>query len=367
MRRAASLPDAAWLVVLLAVYAVVLLVAAVGASYWPAPPRVIALLNELAILLFGPAPILLALALLLRARLAIVLAALPVALFVTLYGARFVPVSTASARPHQQEIVVYTANIAHRREGFGPLLDQIEREQPDVVLVQELIEGADELDAGLTAMMEKRPRGPTGAPGPATGEREPLDIPRHRALAPRRDYTGVGMWSRFPIVDVAVFPPAYRGANLSQRVRIDVEGTIVTVYNVHLNAPVNARWEPSPNPLDLLAIYQRGTRSERVGAILADAQAQPGPVLLAGDFNLTDRTYDYRRLADQLTDVFAATGWGLGATFPAPESTRRLVGLVSPLIRIDYVWAGRDVSPRAARVVEAAGSDHLGLVARLAL
>ena len=342
MRDAVTAPSAAWLVALAAYVALVITAAVVG-SFWPEPPHLIALLNELALLTFVPAPFLVIPAVILRSRAAIALGIVPLALFLWLYGSRFIPIPAVNAGPDEREIIVYTANIAEQGGSFGPLLDQIAHEAADLVFTQELAPIGNELDVALRRLGYQA------------------------ALEPRSDYTGVGLWSRYPIVDAESMRLAGQRGNFSQRIRIDVAGTIVTVFNVHLNAPVDLQWRPTGNPLDYRLIYQRRHRADQVEALLAQVRAQDGPVLLAGDFNLTDRTYEYRRLSEELTDSFASTGWGLGGTFPAPGSDWRFARLSVPLVRIDYIWAGKDVSPRSAHPVEAAGSDHLGLVSRLAL
>lgn len=317
-----------WLTGVLAAYALLLLVALFVASFWPLPPPGIAVLNELAGLLFLPAPALLAAAVIVRARGAMALAALPFMLFAALYGGRFIPTPPASAGPRHQELVVYTANILQGRVDPGRFRALIRDVDPDIVAVQELSTGS-------------------GAVTEILGERL-----EYRALAPRSDFTGAGLWSRFPIVEAETLLLGGERGNLSQRVRLDVHGQIVTVYNIHLNAPVTDAWY----------LYDASLRRTQVERLLADIRDQRGPVLLAGDFNLTDRTYDYRRLADALTDAYVAAGSGLGLTFPSADRW----GL-GPLIRIDYIWTGPTVSAREVKVVDSAGSDHHGLVARITI
>jgi endonuclease/exonuclease/phosphatase (EEP) superfamily protein YafD len=322
------------LVGLLAGYLIFLVVAVILASYWPQPPSWIALANEVSPHLFVPAPILLVVSLLLRARVAFAIGVAPIALFAALYGMRFVPAPAASAGPESQEIVVYSANVAERRTGYAPLLTQVARAQVDVFAVQEPSPRTNDLQEGLATL-----------------------LPYH-VLEPQRNGRGVGVWSRFPILDAQTLNLGEERGNLSQRVRLDVGGRVVTLYNVHLNAPFVPDWA-----------YDAGMRRRQVEALLTDVQAQDGPVILAGDFNLTERTYDYRRLAQTLTDGYAAAGWGrgLGLTFPTPEWAKPLGLWLAPYVRIDYVWTGAGVSAREVRVVDGNGSDHLGLVARIAL
>jgi vancomycin resistance protein VanJ len=321
-----------WLIGLGALYLILLIVALVLASYWPQPPGLIGAASEVGPYLFLPAPVLLALALVLRSPGAIASGVVPIVLFVALYGSRFIPPLAVREGAAEQEIVVYSANLALRQDGFAPLLSQIAATNPDVLAVQELSPEADELHEALAAT-----------------------LPHHVPERPR-DWPGVGFWSRFPILDAETLNFDDERGNLSQRVRLDVRGQVVTFYNVHLNVPTGEDWS-----------YDASLRRHQVEGLIADVKAQTGPVILAGDHNLTERTYDYRRLAQTLTDGYAATGWGLGHTFPAPESMGRIERLLAPYIRIDYVWTGPGVSAREVRIVDGTGSNHLALVARIAV
>jgi endonuclease/exonuclease/phosphatase (EEP) superfamily protein YafD len=94
----------------------------------------------------------------------------------------------------------------------------------------------------------------------------------------------------------------------------------------------------------------------RLRDFLADI---PGSALVAGDFNATVDHVQFRRL---LTDGYADATRQAGAGYPATYPTDRRFG---PLIGIDHVLT-RGATATAARTVTLPGSDHRGLLVRVA-
>jgi endonuclease/exonuclease/phosphatase family metal-dependent hydrolase len=83
------------------------------------------------------------------------------------------------------------------------------------------------------------------------------------------------------------------------------------------------------------------------------AAAEAAPVVMAGDFNMSDRQLGYRRLTTDLRDAMTAAGWG-HATFPD--------GIWAPLLmRIDHVFVPADWCAARSRTLDVPGSDHDGL------
>jgi vancomycin resistance protein VanJ len=89
------------------------------------------------------------------------------------------------------------------------------------------------------------------------------------------------------------------------------------------------------------------------------------PGILAGDFNATPWNDGYRIVADVYRDAWLAAGRGPGFTFPTGA---RRAGSLFPYIRIDHVFASRDLIPIEARLGTAsAGADHVPLVVTFAM
>ncbi len=117
---------------------------------------------------------------------------------------------------------------------------------------------------------------------------------------------------------------------------------------------------------------------ERQAHLLADfATAQGQPLIIAGDFNTTDRNDSYAVLTEHLYDAWEKAGSGLGNTFPGaskavtPGSSRPDAwGISVPkwLIRIDYVFCSYDWEAIDARIGPwDGGSDHRPVIAEVTL
>lgn len=138
---------------------------------------------------------------------------------------------------------------------------------------------------------------------------------------------------------------------------IDLPQGRVTVLNVHFHS-FHSPWRKRrgvhiPN----LPEVSRRTRETETQRLLAWVAQTPGPKIVAGDFNTPPQGLIYRRLSRSLTNAFVAAGSGLGYTYRRNR----------PILRIDHVWVADGPQPVACRVVDGGLSDHLMVVADLAL
>jgi endonuclease/exonuclease/phosphatase (EEP) superfamily protein YafD len=90
-------------------------------------------------------------------------------------------------------------------------------------------------------------------------------------------------------------------------------------------------------------------RNEQIEALARYAGKARGPLVMAGDLNLTMWNAAYRPLAEAAGLHNARKGHGIGATWPS----------VGPGVPIDHVLATPDVRLRNFRVLSRIGSDHL--------
>lgn len=173
---------------------------------------------------------------------------------------------------------------------------------------------------------------------------------------------GKGLLSRYPILrsDLLEFNPG----RPDLRAVVDLGATTVTVIVAH----------PPPPRLTRTGLGQRPGAAAQVDGLIATVAATEGPLLLLGDLNVTTMHDAYRRLERAgLTDVFRAVGRGFGFTSPTHFARLNERGIpmdrvpFKPFLRIDYVWTSRHWQPLAAWVGPSAGSDHLPVLARLAL
>lgn len=295
---------------------------------------VIALFNSFAHLLFIPALLLMPLALLLRRRLLIAILLPVLLLFVLDYGVTF---TSRPAHAADNELRLLTYNLKAQTHNLDPALSVIRDIDADVVALQEVsTEMAARIKSDLIEMY------PYQALHPQTGNPIP----------------GQAVLSRWPLL-ADTYWRVYLAA---QRVTLDIDGQPVTVYNAHPMQPMQ------PDGFSM--------RGQDIDDILERADAETVPLLLVGDFNMSDQSDDYRRVAADYHDSYRAAGWGLGFTFPADlpflgAGAAQPPGLVRhfpALVRLDYVFHDAYFETLTAEVwPERGGSDHLPVVATLAL
>ncbi|MHA0285279.1 endonuclease/exonuclease/phosphatase family protein [Mycobacterium sp. C3-094] len=169
----------------------------------------------------------------------------------------------------------------------------------------------------------------------------------YRVIVPAELASGIGIWSRYPIVDSGQID-GYSLPMIGTRVRIPSVTVDATVLSVHLAAP----W-----PQDIS--HWRGDIT-RLPDTLAEIgrTAGAGAVIVGGDFNATADMAPFRAL---LTGGYAnaVAGSGLLRTYPQNR-------FFPPLLGIDHILT-KNADATAVSTVDVAGSDHLGLVATVSV
>jgi vancomycin resistance protein VanJ len=297
---------------------------------------VVALVNSVLHLALVPSLVFLPMCLLWR-RWRLGLLILPSALaFILAFGVFFLPLSVRTANPasSMSQLTLLTYNLASRDQNLEEAIIIIREANADIVNLQELSEGA-----AVRFSADFASEYPYQALHPQTGEPIP----------------GQGILSRYPIT-----ADEYWRIHLGhQRVQIDMNSTTITVYN--------------PHPIQPLVRDGFALRTEEITDLLARAEGDAGPLILAGDFNMTDQSEDYGRVASRYTDAYREAGWGLGLTFPANAPYFQTIpfqipGPPWPLVRIDYIFHNSFFQALEAQVwPTSGGSDHRPLFARLAL
>lgn len=166
-------------------------------------------------------------------------------------------------------------------------------------------------------------------------------------------YAGMGLLSKHPVVS-----DVYREVGLGQqRVELVVEGAPLVYYNIHVDVPFSGR--DASGELH---------RTAHVRAFLEWAiKDNNAPVLISGDFNMTELTDDYKRVTQVYTDAFQAVGWGFGFTFPAWEHYADLRRFIPPLARLDHIFINERLLVLEVRVWPDSGdADHRPLLAEMA-
>lgn len=229
-----------------------------------------------------------------------------------------IPAATAAAQSGAPTFRLLTFNVWFRNPDMASTAAYIEQLQADAVVLQEL------------------------TPSQAETLRPLLPSYPYYHIEPSR--MGSAVFTKWPVISAESVPLAKEGA-IAAHMQIDWRGLPVTVLGVHLNWPLGPR--------------NSAFRNEELAGVVAFAKTQQGPLLVAGDFNLTPWSEYFRDAlaASGLHD--AARGFGLARSWPAQ---------FAPLaIRIDHCLLSphwRSVSVRRGPWL---GSDHLPVVADLSL
>ncbi|MGH9895447.1 MAG: endonuclease/exonuclease/phosphatase family protein, partial [bacterium] len=232
------------------------------------------LADTFAWLLFVPLPILVLVVLLRREWRVAAAFLLPSVAFAIEYGPQYAPHRVVRGTA----LRVATANVYDRNRQPDALADALRRLDADVLAIQEL----------------STPMGKYLAE--VLGDRY-----RFRSLYPHRGSSGLGVFSRLPIRR-STRPELGRDGCRCQVVVLGSIGEAVTIINAHPRPPSRS-W-------GLDASHQEAT----IDALLQRVRDSTNPVVVAGDLNVADRHYLYRRIRRHLGDAHRDAGWGPGIT-----------------------------------------------------
>lgn len=275
-----------------------------------------------------PAVVLAPLALLLGGRRSAALLLVPAVVWVWSYGTAFLP---GGQPDRERDLRVVSFNTYVGTPDADHVLDLVAETEPDVLVLQEVFPQRQEELAALLA------------------DRFP-----HRHVVQSPGVGGVGVLSRHPITDVRPIGDATTRSRSTAVVVLDVGGRPLQVVPVHLISPCPACGTSFIERLELEGDVRAAEMSSVVSAL------DPAvPAIVAGDFNSTDRSMPYRRLAAAgFTDPQRDAGDGPGFTWPAQGRGRAF-------LRIDWLLV-RDLESVDAWVGPGRGSDHRPVVADLA-
>lgn len=316
------------------IYCIGLFVLAALWTFVEQRPWWLELTNTFALLLFAPLLLLLLAALLVRSRWMTGAIAAALALFVALFGARFMPPSAPVAAGTPLRIMTFNQLYTNKR--VPEVIAAIRAQQADVIGLQELSESvAEALKAELSG-----------------------EYP-YQALAPGNQ-SGLGLISRYPFLSSSE-ASSVRG----QRVTIQLAGQTVTILNIHLAAPYIRTRKITSLEIPIVRGYDASSPTRQIGRLVGEVDQVVGPLIVFGDFNTSDREPRYAQMAARMHDAFRETNWGFGFTFPDHKRMGPLT-IPFPLVRIDYIWSKGGALPVSSHVeCNNTGADHCFLVADL--
>ena len=283
---------------------------------------VVAWMNNGAYLLWAGAIVLIVPCILFRRYDLFALMIIPTIAFTLSYLPMYIP-RALEPPPSSQQLKILTYNINLAPADPLGIVNDIRRVDADIVAIQELtFHSASVIEEQLSEMYP------------------------YRALHPVNGFYGQGILSKYPIVNDE-FWKIYLG---HQRAEIDINGEIINVFNVHPVHHILPFWG-----------FDISRRTEEVNVFLEKAERVNTPILIMGDFNMTDQSGDYQDITQTYQDSYRQVGYGMGTTFPAH------IPFLPSLVRIDYVFHSDEFTTLTADVLQSTGgSDHRPLVVTLA-
>ena len=248
------------------------------------------------------------------------------------------PINITDSQP---SIKVFSHNLSWNKTQSPTLFKLIDQQKPDIIFLQEIVrKHTERVFTWLKA-----------------------DYPYQIGTPP------VGILSKYPIVSSEILHLAGH-PETQQRASIKFNEQEVVIYNMQATGP----WFKIYNILRFLKIpvYNYGPRSPEIQDLVQRVEREILPVIVAGDFNMTDETQDYDRVQKVLQDSFRKSGFGFGFTWPHGWELKLLVKMSNwrlnyPVFRIDYIWYSKHWEAKSSSVLEATESDHLPISAELIL
>jgi endonuclease/exonuclease/phosphatase (EEP) superfamily protein YafD len=225
-----------------------------------------------------------------------------------------------------------TYNVQAASNNLASLTDVIRNANADVVALQELSQAAAQYLQSTLA-----------------------DLYPNQALFPQVNaHWGQGTLSRFPIAETQYWRNEQIEAALGHMwATLEMDNRAVTVFNTH----------PVP-PFSFEDGITLNSHSQEIRVLLQRAAQHDTPLLLVGDFNMTQLMDEYQQVTMRYVDTFREAGSpGLGFTFPAGH---RLP--LPPIVRLDYIFhSGHFRGLNAYPLSRSGASDHLPFWAELVL
>jgi len=264
------------------------------------------------------------------------------------YGGRFLP-RLSKPMGDRYALTVLSHNTGQNLPGYENRYRLIADVDADIVLLQEITEEfIQNYGQKLTAKYPYMAIGPGQEDGNQT--------------------VGMGILSKYPIIDMSDFKLVEDGLVFQQRAVIDYKGSNIAVYNIHTTFPWLYLRESNAFNHIRIPIYDDVVRRSEINKLYTLIKNEQMPVLLGGDFNFGDQSDDYRKLQKAgLVDVYRDIGYGFGFTWPVNRTPSVNIKSAIPFIRVDYIFHSLGFYPIAASTLDETGSDHRPIWAELQL
>ena len=253
----------------------------------------------------------------------------------------------AATAPPPVTLRVMTWNIKYGSYDLRPLMAELSRCHPDVVLFQDAI-------ASLN--------------GPLGEYFKNWQVRSHGQFV---------IASRYPLSEAQVLPlPAAGEGQEYLRCRLRLGERVITLYNLHFRSPrwsLNAfratRKQPwyLPTAIQILD-HNITTRLNQAQVVRAALSRETGPTLIGGDLNSPDASQVCATLRGAgLRDAFAERGRGYGFTYGHFLFKYRIPWLKASWMRIDHIMTDAHFSTARCWTGTGQASDHRPVIADLLL
>lgn len=242
------------------------------------------------------------------------------------------------------------------------MLDLINRYQPDIMCFQEMVAGAEK--RAINNIPDFKQKLKFSNYYYSFDERLDFDNNHH---------FGIMIFSKIPIINSqTIFHPPHDYNTTFQYVDIVLNKDTIRVFNVHLQSLKftrdNRQYIDKPvMNTDTTIIESKNILSKmKTAFIKRGAQADyvreeedkcNYPIILCGDFNDVPNSYAYETIGKGLQNAFVEKGSGLGRTFYG----------ISPTLRIDNVFVGKEFTVQQFTRVKQKLSDHFPLIVDVSL
>ncbi len=229
----------------------------------------------------------------------------------TLYGAE---------KTDNRKIKLFHLNLLSSNEQYSKFLELIEKEQPDIIIVQEV-------SYAWNTQLEKLTS----------------SYPNYK-LIPRHDNFGIGILSKINLMTIQ--ERDWGNAGLPGLLAsFEIDGSEIRLATLHPLPPVNRIY------------YEQ--RNKSLKSVLDELNGFTVPTLLVGDLNISMWSPDYKILHRDNKLFSARKGFGINPTWPADLGSLGIPidhVLVSKQFVVDDFYTGPNI-----------GSDHLPVIAMLRL
>ncbi|MFQ5942910.1 MAG: endonuclease/exonuclease/phosphatase family protein [Anaerolineales bacterium] len=257
--------------------------------------------------------------------------ALPLVVFGILYGPSYLP--RWAFKDIEPSFTVMSYNVWGGNQEYDRIVSAITEMAPDVVGLQELTDLiASEIQDDLAN-----------------------DYP-YRAID-----GGQAVFSRYPIIGRKVLTIGDERAPIPvQHIVLDVNGRQIGIVNAHPHSPQLMASRLFGLRLGYPSGLTNQWRDLETRELMSAIEPMDGPLVVLGDFNLTDLQSVYRDMTEVLVDAHKEAGFGLGFT------RTPLRGVGPATWRIDFVFHTPDLVALETDVGAFGGSDHRPVLAVLA-